>query len=316
MNKSFEDNFDSLMKGIDKSKNRLVAITDRNGVTKKVWKHIETSEEKQAGKNAGKSYEKTGQRHTSFNGFNSGDLISFIVSGKEIGGTFRHVNQSKHSTVAVVRGDDGKLYERSLNKISKKEKEPTAAQEAKEHTKTFNKIKQDVSKDGKLDTTKKEFGQDIKNDHNKKDGLDVFRNIVKTAKDLKHAFELISKMKNVKPEISQLFREKYGKNGERPVEAFENFYNEVKGIIKPSLHVETQKLDKKKNPNFGGKKEDNFTDVVSKTTWQRGDSVSFLDKNGKEKMGRVVKVDKEMNMTTVRQSNGMTETISNKKIKI
>lgn len=387
-NKSFDDNFDLLMKGIDKSKNRLVTITDKSGHTKRVWKHIETADEKEAGKNAGKSYEKTGKRHQSHSGFNSGDAVTFIAGGKELKGTFRHVNESKHSTVAVVRGEDNKLYERSLNKISKVEK---SGQDIK------------TSETKKLVTTTA-LGDKVLSNQKNKDGLDVFRNIVKTAKDLNHAYELISKIKNVSKETSSQFRKLYDPESKlTPKQAFESFYNHVKGISdkipdnvskyldvytrignlektltknnvndklrtelekkikvlqiqeknyavkiskdeyekfipseinqnwqdfkdaysikddnvnKTTLHIETQKLDKKKNPNFGGKKEDNFTDVVDKTSWQRGDSVSYIDKNGKEKFGRVVKVDKEMNMTTIRQANGMTDTVSNKKVKL
>lgn len=117
---SFEENFDFLMKGIDKSKNHLKIITDTTGHTKKVWVANEGTDTQDAGRNAGKQYEKTGKRHTSHSGFESGDDVTFLVGGKATAGTFRHVNENKHGAMAVIRGADGKLYERAVSKISKR----------------------------------------------------------------------------------------------------------------------------------------------------------------------------------------------------
>lgn len=116
---SFDENFDFLMKGIDKSKNHLKTITDKSGHTKKVWVANEGTETTDAGRNAGKQYEKTGKRHTSHSGFDSGDEVSFSAGGKTVTGTFRHVNENKHGAMAVIRGADGKLYERAVGKITK-----------------------------------------------------------------------------------------------------------------------------------------------------------------------------------------------------
>lgn len=115
----FESNFDLLMKGIDRSKNHLKTITDKSGHTRKVWVANEGTETTDAGRNAGKQYEKTGKRHTEHSGFSSGDEVSFIAGGKIITGVFRHVNENKHGAMAVIRGGDGKLYERAVSKISK-----------------------------------------------------------------------------------------------------------------------------------------------------------------------------------------------------
>ena len=69
MQKSFDETFDLFMKGIiDKSKNRLVTITDKKGNVRRVWKNIDTGDTKDAGKNAGKAYEKTGKRHATYYG--------------------------------------------------------------------------------------------------------------------------------------------------------------------------------------------------------------------------------------------------------
>ena len=311
MNKSFNQNFIDLFKSIDKSKNRLVTITDRKGNVKKVWKHIESGEEKKAGINAGKSYEKTGKRHTSHSGFESGDAVLLTVGDKQIKGIFRHVNESKHSTVAVIRGEDNKLYERGLSKIQK-----------------FI-----ISKENK-------------------DNLEIFRNIVMSSKDLNHAYDLISKIKNVSKETSNQFRKLYDPNSKlTPRQAFESFYNDVKSITQEEKeHSKTYqklKIDAKDGKLDTSKKEfaedikndhkneeklftplrnktnrigigDNvsikFTDK-SKQKWNRGDSVSYTDKNGKEKTGRVLKVDDDLKVTYIRQPSGFTEAIPNKNVK-
>lgn len=114
----FNDNFDLLLKGIDKSKNHLQSITTKDGHNKKVWVHNETGSAQDAGGNAGKAYEKTGKRHTEHSGFTSGDKVKFTAGGKEMTGTFRHVNENKHGSLAVLRGDDGKLYERNPEKLT------------------------------------------------------------------------------------------------------------------------------------------------------------------------------------------------------
>jgi hypothetical protein len=132
----FNANYDLLMKGIDKSKNHLVTHTTKDGVVKKVWVSNEDHQTTQdAGNNAGKNYEKSGQRHTSHSGFDSGDEITFTAGGKTMKGTFRHVNENKHGAMAVIRGEDNKLYERAVGKISKKAKsadKPATVSKSKE----------------------------------------------------------------------------------------------------------------------------------------------------------------------------------------
>ena len=206
------EDFDLLFKAIDKSNNRLVTITDKNGNSRKVWKHVDSGDEKDAGKNAGKAYERTGKRHTTHSGFESGDTVSFIANGKEIKGIFRHVNENKHSTVAVIRGEDGKLYERGLKKVSK----------------------------------------------------------VKT-------------ISGVKPKQE----------------------SDKKSI---------EKLPKKKAIGVGNNESVYYTSKSSKQSWNRGDSVTFESKTGSQKVGRVLKVDDILNMTTIRLANGLVETVNNKKI--
>lgn len=74
-----------------------------------------------------KKYNTHGKRHVEFHHedsntkYKQGDEVKLTVKGKEITGKFRHVNVNDHSPkgYAVIRGDDGKLYERSLGKISK-----------------------------------------------------------------------------------------------------------------------------------------------------------------------------------------------------
>lgn len=206
------EDFDKLFKAIDKSSNRLVIITDKNGNSRKVWKHIDSGDEKDAGKNAGKAYERSGKRHTSHSGFESGDTVSFIANGKEMKGIFRHVNESKHSVVAVVRGEDNKLYERGLKKLSK-----------------------------------------------------------------------VKSISGVKPK-----QESDKKSTDKPV--------------------------KKKVIGVGNNESVYYTSKSSKQSWNRGDSVTFEGKGGQQKVGRVLKVDDVLNMTTIRLANGMVETVNNKKI--
>ena len=398
-------------KSIDKSKNKLEIITDKNGHIKKVWKHVEGAVTP-AGVNAGKSYEKTGKRHTEFEGFISGDSVSFIAGGKEISGVFRHVNQSKHSTVAVVRGEDGKLYERGLSKLSKKdttkvvnkpeEKTPKTevntvdfskvVNDAKHRTEILNALPKEArvkisgiieswgnlskqrqvlvgktygnttiqAKDKELTDRMKalrESAAKIIRDFVGKTEIDIAPEVTQskqtikmsanTAKYLKvyeelHKYQTELDKKDEYPGISSKKQAELEKKikvlkiqerttaGKITKNEYDNFipaeinqtWEDFRDVYmlgmeqkKESLHVETQKLDKKKNPNFGGKKEDNFTDKVNKTPWERGDSISFIDKSGKERLGRVIKVDKELNVTTIRQSNGLTETVSNSKIR-
>jgi hypothetical protein len=326
---SFQDNFDLLMKGLDKSKNRLVTITDVKGNVRKVWKHVESGDEKTAGVNAGKNYEKTGKRHTSHGGFISGDSVTFIVGGEEVKGIFRHVNESKHSTVAVIRGEDNKLYERSLSKIQKFNNQNngdikwiTPSKQREEGLKKISKIAANIvnklrveKEESKATTLDKKIITSIKR---------TSKAIVDTQKKLKNR-KLTEKQRESLENNMRIFESKLNSMTEDVLKEDlhkiddENFKNLNTADdfgkdeeIKESLHIETRKTAKNSLVGKGDTASVGFNSKSDKTSWQRNDSISF-NKNGITKTGRVMKVDD--NFTHVRLSSGMVEMVSNKNIK-
>jgi hypothetical protein len=73
-------------------------------------------------KKEGGKYAKSGVKTTEHNGFKTGDKIMFNVKGEQVRGTFKHMNVNVHSPNGyyVIRGEDGKLYERNPNTVTKK----------------------------------------------------------------------------------------------------------------------------------------------------------------------------------------------------
>lgn len=342
MTKSFEDSFDIFMKSIDKSKNRLELITDKNGTVRRVWKNIETGNKVDAGKNAGKAYEKTGQRHTEYNGFNSGDIVNLTVAGKEIKGTFRHVNQSKHSVVAVIRGEDNKLYERGMSKIKKFEEQsggktkviktagvqPKVQQKSTQQSKpnkvvgnqiAFVETKLNIADKKSKNETKlsKEHIIQIQDKYNST--LDKLHDILNSppkgdmgmidksglnAKQLKEYNDADAKYK----EVFKKFRDF---NATIPKDIARDIAMEKRFKKKPQ---DLKEVSKKPLKTSGVNDSTDFITESKKTTYQRGDSVTFIDNDGREKTGRVLKIDSLINMTSIRLPSGITKTVSNKKI--
>ena len=59
--------------------------------------------------------------------------------------------------------------------------------------------------------------------------LNHFVKIVNGSKNINEAFKIVQKLKNVSPEVSREFRDKYDpENLLTPMKAFEIFYNTVK----------------------------------------------------------------------------------------
>jgi hypothetical protein len=79
----------------------------------------------QVTKKDGGKYAKSGQKTTEHNGHKTGDSVYFDVKGQTMKGTFKHMNVNVHSPNGyyVIRGNDGKLYERKPEYVAKSEKE-------------------------------------------------------------------------------------------------------------------------------------------------------------------------------------------------
>lgn len=73
----------------------------------------------------------------------------------------------------------------------------------------------------------------------------IFADVVLSSKDLKEAFDKVSKIQGVPSETSEAFRKKYDPKGNlTPIQAFEKFYNEVKKT-KPVKTIEGFETEEK-----------------------------------------------------------------------
>ena len=79
----------------------------------------------QVSKKDGGKYAKSGKKFLEHGDFKTGDTVHFDVKGQTISGTFKHKNVNIHSPngYLVIRGDDGKLYERKPEFVSANSKD-------------------------------------------------------------------------------------------------------------------------------------------------------------------------------------------------
>lgn len=115
--------------------------------------------------------------------FKPGSKVVITSGPKDVIGKIGYIGEvhrglTKHNRSYVVDYTDDNGYKSSIqlnkNQIKNHREsvdEPSAKQEAKDHATTHAKIKQDVKEDGKLDMTKKELGESIREDHEEKDKI-------------------------------------------------------------------------------------------------------------------------------------------------
>lgn len=82
------------------------------------------------------------------------------------------------------------------------------------------------------------FVDDLFNDSNLTTDIKKLKQIVKESKNIADAYHIVSKLKNIDIETAKAFREKYDPNKKlTPYQAFELFYNEIKGIKNTPIKV-------------------------------------------------------------------------------